>query len=404
MRPDLSILQYLLQEGADPNERNFKDNTCFDTLITGSINLWDHLSSHVGLHLIDFISDAMRVLLGKDDPENLDGFLTSGIYHLAHFEKDRGLLSRMFMPIFSELWSNIDFTTRLDVAYNMVSPCMTTQLFWHALSQRMLDSRCLILPADETGQPSECLVGHLAWTMSSEPIDIKGLRLLLHQAVSLDGIQLSFENHCGSPMLKYLQFSMEAGMYIGSFANLEHQRLTSRLRNWAHEVELAGQDLQTYGHWEEALLSDVDLVFDALLRRTPDGPFKARVLKFKYGPSPEDWEIWATTSMDEAAADFWGTLDADEPLLPIPGSWPETDLSIDDVWDMKSYNASSRRRRIRGLRYLGLGRSRESEVYGPEFKVFFLQTMVDDGKRKKEWKRRFYLENGITPPCREYIS
>lgn len=357
----------------------------------------------------DLFSNVIRVLFGKDDADNLRGFLTETFFLMCSYVQDFGLVSPVFITIFSDPWHDIDFATRLKAAYRMLNPGKSAQGFWSVLSQSVLDIRCLTRPADETTQRCESLVLQLAWTMSSEPIDLKGWRLLLHQVVSLDGIQLTFKHRCGSPMLECLGISPVTGWCYRKSADLDHQRLTRRLRNWAHEVELAGQDLQAYGRWEEELLSGIGLEFDAPLKASAGAHFKVRVLKFTYGPSPEDWEMWVTTSMDEAAADFWEMLETYEPLLSIPGSWPEVDNPINYNWQMEEYYKDSRRRRIRWLRYLGLGRGHENEAFGepitkePSTKGYFRRN-VEYGKKRKEKRKRFYLENDIRPPCREYIS
>ncbi|KIW16927.1 hypothetical protein PV08_04117 [Exophiala spinifera] len=397
-RANAPMIRYLLQEGADPNETTAGRISCFD--VARYLYPLVHVHGHGrdGLEAVRHMTHlpGFRELFKNLVP--LGSLLT--VWNVNCSE----MLSNV-MAIVSDHGHDIDFEIRLKMAYNGCTSQRPVQEFWQVLLQQKLDSTCLVRLNVEETQNHESLVVRLAQTMSGEPIDLEGWRLLLRQAISLDGIRISFGHSCGSPMLQYLMFDLGERAFLGQSGDLDHQRLTRRLRNWAYEVELAGQDLQVYGSLEEALLADIDPVF-SLRENVSGSDVKVKVLKFTYGPSAEDWEMWVTTSMDEAAADFWEMLDPDEPLHHIPGSWPEANLSIEsnsEVENYRWYRPVSRRRRSRWLRYLGLGRMSEFETFGPDVRAE-VKWSAEAGKRTKQRRKTFYLENNITPPCREYTS
>ncbi len=304
------------------------------------------------------------------------------------------------VPVLEPVWSNADFAVRLELAYSCCRPDYPARDFWLVLSEQRLDESCLTMP-EETGngyvrRPSLAL--YLASTMGRICTNLSGWRSILQQVVSLNGIKISFEHQCGSPMLEYLGFNLPL-WYWGSRADLSPRRLTRKLQNWAHEMQLAGQDLQAYGRWEQEFLSNSDGEFSWYVESVT-----VRFVNFTYGPSPQDWQIWVSTSMDESAGEFWEAVEDGEPVLDVPGSWPTLDPEGTEYSIALLGHKFSRRRRRRFLRYLGLELEREEDVFGWPSTKDGMGRHVAKFKQPKARRRQHYLGNNIPPPCREFVS
>jgi len=305
------------------------------------------------------------------------------------------------VPMLGPTWSSVDFATRLEVAYGYCHPDGSALYFWLVLAQQGLDVACLTMAktkANGTFLRYVSLVSTLAFTMGRVCADLESWRPLLRDVVSLNGVQIPFEHEGESPMLGYLGFHLHS-YFRGSMADLSYQRLTCKLRSWANEVRVAGQDLQKYSRWEQEFLS------------TRNGEFAryntsvtVRLVNFKYGPSPQDWQIWVSTSMDESAGEFWEAVEDGEPVLDVPGSWPTLDPGKTEYWPVLSLQRYSRRRRRRFLRYLGLELEREDDVFDLSSPEDTLQRHIVRGKETKARRRKYYLGNNISPPCREFVS
>jgi hypothetical protein len=308
------------------------------------------------------------------------------------------------MPVLGPTWSNQDFATRLVVAYNYCRPDSLAQYFWLVLSQQDLNVACLTMPestVDGVCPLFSSLALCLAYTMGGTCIDLEGWRSVLQRMVSLDGLKISFEHGCESPMLTYLGFGMRSFDFHHSVAGFNHGRLTCKLRNWAHEVQLAGHELQIYGRWEQELLSNMGREFYPLYM----GTHEVRLINFEFGPSPQDWQIWVSTSKDESTGEFWEALEENELKLDIPGSWPMVASPMaNDDWKVRDRHERSKRRRRRFLRYLGLGLEREDHVFDWPSAEISIRFHVNNGKNMKALRRQYYLGNNITPPCREFVS
>jgi hypothetical protein len=162
-------------------------------------------------------------------------------------------------------------------------------------------------------------------------------------------------------------------------------------------VRLAGQDLQAYGRWEQELLSNMNREF--LLYQYDS--ITVRLINFEFGPSPQEWQIWVATSMDESTGEFWEAVEDEEPVLDIPCSWPILDPEEKGYRMLigRSHHYLSKRGRRRFLRYLGLGLEDESDVFEN-----LIEQLVNYGKEKKALSRQYYLGNNISPSCREFVS
>ncbi|KAK7890411.1 hypothetical protein LTR67_008297 [Exophiala xenobiotica] len=381
----LSSMRLLLEQGADPNEEDFHELTSAYRFRCAS-------------------STAIRMLAGYHDLEDLPD---STVRTLSISAAD---YIPVIMPILEPAWSNLDLATRLEVAYGYCLPNSLARYFWLFLPQQDLSVACLTMPESTTGEmcaPFSSLALCLAYTMGRTCIDLGGWRSVLQRMVSLDGLKTPFEHGCTSPMLTYLGFTFPKLSLLGfglrllnwdpSMADLTHGRLTCKLRNWAHEVRLAGQDLQAYGRWEQELLSNMNREF--LLYRYDS--ITVRLINFEFGPSPQDWQIWVATSMDESTGEFWEAVEDEEPVLDIPGSWPILDPEEEGYRMLvgRAHHYLSRRRRRRFLRYLGLGLEDESDVFEN-----LIEQLVNYGKEKKALSRQYYLGNNISPSCREFVS
>ncbi|KAK5208759.1 hypothetical protein LTR41_005988 [Exophiala xenobiotica] len=388
-------MRLLLEQGADPNEQDFFQISCLDELIHCN---WAHY-------------DTIHILTRDHDLEDLTDSDAAArtLDSIAAYRPD---YLPEIMPMLGPAWSNQDFATRLLVAYMYCRPNCLARYFWLVLPQQDLNAACLTMPEPLVGRVDSLfssLALCLAYTMGRTCIDLEGWRSVLQRMVTLDGFKICFEHVCKLPSVPYLEFRSPMLTYLGfgfldgdfdlSMAGLSHERLTCKLRNWAHEVQLAGQDLQAYGCWEQELLSNMYSEFV----RLPKTSVTVRFVNFEFGPSPQDWQIWVSTSMNASTGEFWEAVEDEEPVLDIPGSWPTLDPEQGEYSVAKRRHENSRRRRRRFLRYLGLGLEDEYDVFGTYIK-YDMKAHVYRGKEKKALRRQYYLGNNITPPCREFVS
>ncbi|RYP55718.1 hypothetical protein DL771_012459 [Monosporascus sp. 5C6A] len=117
--------------------------------------------------------------------------------------------------------------------------------------------------------------------------------------------------------------------------------LSKGLDLWAKDrygyLKAAGIDVTRYGRCEMELLRDAALTRDFVPCRiyhqkypwkAPDPVWRGvpiRLMGYKYGPEPEDWDVYWSEPTDEFAGDFWGLVE--NPPLQVPGAW---DPSFDD--------------------------------------------------------------------------
>lgn len=234
---------------------------------------------------------------------------------------------RKMIPKLSPPWYTLDLTTRLNSAYYECKSDGSADNFWMLLSQRQLHASSLTRTLNAAKDTHESLVGCLAFVMSADCEDLQGWRSVLRSAVMLNGFGLSFGKRCPSPML--LCLGAFDGTFHGSLSDLNNQRLSCKLRNWAYEVHRAGEDLQRYGRWEKDLLDASGSVF----RMDRHSHIYCRFLNLVYGPSPADWQIWASTLLDEHAGELWQGVEHAEAVPEIPGSWRMTESYISDGFD-----------------------------------------------------------------------
>ncbi|RYP06038.1 hypothetical protein DL764_003401 [Monosporascus ibericus] len=114
---------------------------------------------------------------------------------------------------------------------------------------------------------------------------------------------------------------------------------------WVGSLKAAGINVTGYGRREMELLRDATLTRDFVPCqetyrvgpwRSPDPVWRGvsiRLMGYKYGPEPEDWDVYWSEPTDEFAGDFWELVE--NPPLQVPGTW---DPSFDDDadWDSSS--------------------------------------------------------------------
>ncbi|KAK6948976.1 hypothetical protein Daesc_009048 [Daldinia eschscholtzii] len=98
------------------------------------------------------------------------------------------------------------------------------------------------------------------------------------------------------------------------------------IMEWLKALALAGVDLEAYGRREYAiLLDDYSLRYIVAYSHSYSGILRLKIylIRFKFGPKPEDWEFYFNEPTDEFAGDFWKLVE--DPPLRIPGAWVEDD-------------------------------------------------------------------------------
>ncbi|RYO82477.1 hypothetical protein DL766_006336 [Monosporascus sp. MC13-8B] len=106
---------------------------------------------------------------------------------------------------------------------------------------------------------------------------------------------------------------------------------------WVGSLKAAGINVTGYGCREMELLRDTSLTRDSIpclgyyqecKWDVPDPVWRGvsiRLMGYKYGPEPEDWDVYWSEPTDEFAGDFWELVE--NPPLQVPGAW---DPSFDD--------------------------------------------------------------------------
>ncbi|RYP89920.1 hypothetical protein DL770_003941 [Monosporascus sp. CRB-9-2] len=96
-------------------------------------------------------------------------------------------------------------------------------------------------------------------------------------------------------------------------------------------LKAAGINVTGYGCREMELLRDTALTRDFVPCRlyyqaqpwkVPDPVWRGvsiRLMGYKYGPEPEDWDVYWSEPTDEFAGDFWELVE--NPPLQVPGAW-----------------------------------------------------------------------------------
>ncbi|KAH8820779.1 hypothetical protein F5884DRAFT_827109 [Xylogone sp. PMI_703] len=83
---------------------------------------------------------------------------------------------------------------------------------------------------------------------------------------------------------------------------------TQIVRLWVAELANAGVDLLSYGERTK--------IFKSRRRYLP-----YHLTGLIYGPTPDDWQVWASNPLDELAGEFWNLVE--KPEERMPGSWIE---------------------------------------------------------------------------------
>ncbi|RYP46480.1 hypothetical protein DL768_007313 [Monosporascus sp. mg162] len=106
---------------------------------------------------------------------------------------------------------------------------------------------------------------------------------------------------------------------------------------WIGSLKAAGINVTEYGRCEMELLRDTALTRDFVPCREyyQMHPWKVqdpvwrgvsiRLMGYKYGPEPEDWDVYWSEPTDEFVGDFWELVE--NPPLQVPGAW---DPNFDD--------------------------------------------------------------------------
>ncbi|KAI1655374.1 hypothetical protein F4813DRAFT_180636 [Daldinia decipiens] len=90
---------------------------------------------------------------------------------------------------------------------------------------------------------------------------------------------------------------------------------------WLEALKQAGIDLETYGRREREILVEMNYII--LI------PYlEWRLIDFKFGPSPEDWEFYFGEPIHEYVGEFWKLVE--DPPLHIPGALVDDDNHDDD--------------------------------------------------------------------------
>lgn len=144
------------------------------------------------------------------------------------------------------------------------------------------------------------------------------------------------------------------------------------LRHWLQILFNAGVDLQGYGQLEQALVFRIDrnpLFLDT--QRHPEVR-QIRIVGLSVGHTPSDWEIWYDCPFDGWAADFWVLIEP-ELTVHVPGSWIDEQQESLEAREARTRAkrgsfkslATSRRKRRRYLRFMGISDADARKSLGP---------------------------------------
>jgi hypothetical protein len=165
----------------------------------------------------------------------------------------------------------------------------------------------------------------------------------------------------GSLIIPLLQFDR-----IGDNLDNSARRLNQKLASWIELLRTAGADLSFLADNERRIFSRQLIEIRCYSHRYPSLS-SVRVVGISTGPDSGDWKVHLANPLDEWAADLWNLVH-EGPEQVVPGSWLDEELEAER--ELRSRNGqfktlwTSRRKRKRHLRHMGIPASAAREILG----------------------------------------
>jgi hypothetical protein len=112
-----------------------------------------------------------------------------------------------------------------------------------------------------------------------------------------------------------LQEIILVGADIHKFTHQREDIATAIAIVWLEQLQTAGIDLVEYERKEKQIHIQKQVSKEWLPDRRDKGPF-LRLISFKYGRKPADWQFWFTEVMESYFMQFWDMIDHPERALP----------------------------------------------------------------------------------------
>lgn len=336
------IVQILLQEGARVSTNTLE-----------SLYSWRHTAEPAAQ-----TTNLARLLMSCSDHlliENPDEFCAN-IWGTPSTiaESVQILLSEVFPPYRSR-----PISERIQTIWNSGFWCDDTFFVW--LGQDAIDGSCLSVTS-QTDDQSQSLLARIARAVGlpfggdiakavSQKAEIIG------QTLKAGGVDAAYT--CGESILfPYFRVQVFDSGEITEQVNFG-------VRAWLKVLVDAGADLERIAEGERRCFHTLQI--QHYQRRWPEIS-SVSIVGLRTGHRVEDWQVYFSNPLDEWACDFWHLLEEGlEPL--IPGSWIDAQ---DELAAQMRANpgrfkslATSRRKRRRYLRLMGLTDDQARENLGP---------------------------------------
>ncbi|KAE8452633.1 hypothetical protein EG329_013892 [Mollisiaceae sp. DMI_Dod_QoI] len=106
--------------------------------------------------------------------------------------------------------------------------------------------------------------------------------------------------------------------------NPDYNHIESVLMTWIKALKESGVDLEEYGREEQHIHLTCNVVKNWCIhelssRNGKNYIVEIRLVRFKYGPEPEDWKFWFIQELEPWFFEFWDMVD--HPERAMPGTW-----------------------------------------------------------------------------------
>lgn len=294
----------------------------------------DYASSWIDMADTNTVLDLYRIFLSDCDPEAFQEDIDERLPYTSGFSGPPGALEILLeqqCPDYRN-WSlqkRFEFTMKLDRWW---VAGMTSSVFRKAMGEGSIDPAAYHL----CDQKNETLLFFILERLAVEHAakrteNLAGWRGLLADAVSAgtDLHKIStrwLPFHRSTPLCLFIKwYTIDHGEF-----RKHGYDFTGIVRLWVTELKDVGVDLVRYGERHLALFKQgccrkLFFIYVGVQRSGREFDPKLgnlepwRLINLKYGPSPDDWEVWISNPRDEFAGDFWRLVE--EPELKVPGSW-----------------------------------------------------------------------------------
>ncbi|CZR60584.1 uncharacterized protein PAC_10480 [Phialocephala subalpina] len=366
-KSDSDMCKLLLSGGANPLAVNSNLKTPLEEAIwsggysnfTSTGNLLETCRALLGAGADEILIGNTEVLASFEGPLSAFGYLQQQMYPPFHTMSTVSRLECATRFIGNAIgWHNTAFILEeLLIVGDSIDPEMVNlanqsghQIF-HRLAAEWVDSSkySLLTQDDESEERLDDtlhpqIVNELRSSKTSRRESL-GYEILFRKLISA-GLSVRQVDSDGRTPLSMVLFNGSRSPWYKDHCNARTkiEWMVSLMLDWLRILLQCGIDLQDYGRWESTHFLHREFKLDAIYDyKYPHRAFQIRLIKFDYGPRPEDWKFWLSEPSDPFVGDFWTLIeegtpwgwrreeidwDSDEEEFveeeqPMPGAWSE---------------------------------------------------------------------------------